>query len=330
MTTPANEMDPVGPYRRHPLAPHQLIADLTPTEDAIVLAHLGVPRLDAERWTLRVDGLVRQPRTLSLPDLLALPTREITSFHECAGSPLEPTVPQRRIVNVVWGGVPLRAVLDAVGVDPAARYVWSYGADHGTFADVEVDAYVKDLPLDRVADDVLLAHRINHRPLPAEHGYPLRLVVPGWYGTNSVKWLTRLRLADRRAPGPFTTRFYTDPDPRRPGATRPVWEVAPESVIVHPAPDAEIGDEVSVWGRAWGGAEIVDVEVSTDGGRRWRHADVEPRREWSWQRFTLPWRPGRPGRTTLVARARDAAGAVQPMTGARNAVHRVPVTVIIS
>lgn len=319
-----------GAFRRHPLAPHQLTADVTPVEHCIVLAHHGIARLDTDDWTLRVDGLVREPRLLSFQDARRLPGREVTAFHECAGSPLEPTVPQRRIVNVVWGGVPLREVLDLVGVEPAAGYLWSYGADGGTFAGAHSDAYVKDLPLHRATErDVLLAYELNGSPLPAEHRFPLRLVVPGWYGTNGVKWLTRLRLADARWTGTFTTRFYADPAPDEPGGIRPVWRVAPESVIVAPAPGAElsVGGDVVVWGRAWGAAEIEAVEVSTDGGSTWQVTRAEPRRGREWQRFAIRWRPRGPGPTTLLSRAIDAEGTTQPMTGARNAVHSVDVTV---
>jgi DMSO/TMAO reductase YedYZ molybdopterin-dependent catalytic subunit len=323
-------LDPQGVFRRIPLKPHQLTADVTPVEECFVLAHLGIARLDPERWRLSIGGLVREKRVLSLRDVLEQPKREIACFFECAGNPLEPTVAQRRIVNVVWGGVSVRDVLASAGVNPAARYLWSYGADKGAFADTRSDAYAKDLPLERAAaGDVLLAYELNGRPLSALQGFPLRLVVPGWYGTNNVKWLTRLQLAARRWSGPFTTRFYADPVPGKPEVTRPVWEVAPESVIVWPAPGAELraDAEVEVWGRAWGSAEIVGVEVSIDAGATWRDAAIGKRHEWSWQRFRLRWRPGTPGATTLLARATDSAGATQPMSGARNAVQSVEVTV---
>jgi DMSO/TMAO reductase YedYZ molybdopterin-dependent catalytic subunit len=326
-------LDPAGVVRRHPLAPHQLTADVTPTEHCITLAHLGIPRLDPDAWALRIDGLVRVPRVLTMPALLELPKREITCFLECAGNPLEPTVPQRRIVNVVWGGVSLGDVFALVGVASAARYLWSFGADHGDFAGIHSDAYVKDLPLDRVdVADVLLAYELNGGPLPAVHGFPLRLLVPGWYGTNNVKWVTRLHLAERRSTGPFTTRFYADPVPGEPGATRPVWEVAPEAVFVRPAPgdELEAGTDVQVWGRAWGAAPIAGVEVSVDGGVSWSSARVEQRDGWAWQRFSLRWCPRTPGSTRLLARATDSSGATQPPTGARNAIHAVEVTVTAS
>ena len=163
----------------------------------------------------------------------------VEAVHQCCGNPLEPTVPTRRVVNVRWGGVDLAALLNEVGIDPRARFLWSYGLDQGDFAGTHCD-YVKDLPLERLASgDVLLAYELNGVPLSPEHGFPVRLVVPGYYGT---KWLWRLHLAERRAEGIFTTRFYNDSvgaadiaagvPPRR-----PVWALAPESIIVAPAPD---------------------------------------------------------------------------------------------
>ena len=120
-------------------------------------------------------------------------------MHQCCGSPLEPSVATRRVANVHWGGADLAAILlDELEIDPRARFLWSYGLDGGDFAGTSCDWFVKDLPLARLAaGDVLLAYELNGAPLPAEHGFPLRLVVPGYYGTNSVKWLWRLQLAER-------------------------------------------------------------------------------------------------------------------------------------
>jgi DMSO/TMAO reductase YedYZ molybdopterin-dependent catalytic subunit len=317
-----------------PLRPHQLVDPLTRTADLFVLAHLGVPRVDAATWSMAVDGLARKPLMLDLAGLRRYPRRTVTSFHECAGNPLTPEVPRRRIANVVWAGADLRDVLEDADPDPSAAYVWSYGLDGGTFAGVRADRYLKDLPLRRVDEGgVLIAYELNGEPLPAEHGFPARLFVPGWYGTNCVKWLSRLELHERRAGGPFTTIFYNDLVPAGPGdaepCLRPVWEVAPESVIVGPEPEARVtfGREQEVWGWAWAGAGVARVEVSVDGGHRWREADLGPRRQWSWRRFRFGWRPDRLGDLVLASRATDPGGRAQPPSGARNAIHEVPVTV---
>ncbi len=319
-------MEPARTYRRVPLQPHQRHDRVTPTAAAFVLAHLGIPRIDAAGWSLTIDGLVRQPLQLDLAALGRFPRIEIEAFHQCAGAPRDPLVPMRRVMNVVWGGVRLADILDHAGIMPQARFLWSYGLDHGVYDGHAVDHYVKDLAIERVRDDVLVASELNRAPLPAEHGFPARLIVPGFYGTNSVKWLSRISLADRRADGPFTTALYNDPAPD--GGTRPVWAVAPEAALVAPAPGAMLDlDQTMIWGWAWGALPIRGVEVSTDGGESWRPAELEPRRQFAWQRFRLPWRPERAGPRLVMARATDSSGATQPPADARNAVHAVAVMV---
>ena len=253
------KLDPQGYYRRVPLAPHQLQDRVTRTEDAIVLCHVGVPRLDREEWSLTIDGLVERHATLRFGDLSRYPKVELTSIHQCSGSPLQPFEPTRRICNVTWAGARLGDVLADCRPGAAATFLWSYGADSGELGGVVIEPYLKDLPLDRVAADVLIAYEMNGAPLAAEHGFPARLVVPGYYGTNSVKWLTRLTLADRRATGPVTTTWYNDPvfdgSGNPTGETTPVWSIAPESLIVAPAPDSSVarGTEIEILGLGMGG-----------------------------------------------------------------------------
>ena len=178
-------MDPGSGVRRMKLAPHQLTDAVTAAESLFVLAHLGIPRVDPVQWSLTIDGLVGSADRLSLDDLKARPKRTVEAIHQCCGNPLEPTVPTRRVVNVRWGGVDLAALLDEHEIDPRARFLWSYGLDGGDFAGTSCDWFVKDLPLERLAaGDVLLAYELNGAPLPAEHGFPVRLVVPGYYGTT--------------------------------------------------------------------------------------------------------------------------------------------------
>ena len=184
------------------------------------------------------------------------------------------------------------------------------------------------------AGDVLLAYELNGALLPAEHGFPVRLVVPGYYGTNSVKWLWRLHLADHRAEELFTTTYYNDSTSADDVAAglpsrRPIWATAPESIIVAPAPDAilTVGEPSEIWGWAWSFRGIAATEVSVDGGATFAPAHLEERRGFAWQRFTLPWRPGKRGEALLCVRAFEAAGTGQPRDGARNTIHTVPVIV---
>jgi DMSO/TMAO reductase YedYZ molybdopterin-dependent catalytic subunit len=328
-------MDPPNGVRRMKLAPHETRDAVTATEDLFVLAHLGIPRVDPDLWSLTVDGLVSRPLTLSLDDLKTHPKLVVEAVHQCCGSPMEPTVPTRRVANVRWGGTDLGALLDEANVDPAACFLWSYGLDGGEFAGHAVDWFVKDLPLARLAaGSVLVAYELNGAPLPAEHGFPVRLVVPGYYGTNSVKWLWRLHLAERRAGGLFTTRLYSDETgagDRAAGLppTRPVWSTAPESLIVAPPPDTVIrtGETMDIRGWAWSFAGIDRVEVSVNGGETFVRAALDERHGWAWQGFSLSWAPDRPGEAVILARASDAAGAAQPYDGARNAMHGIRVIV---
>jgi DMSO/TMAO reductase YedYZ molybdopterin-dependent catalytic subunit len=326
-------LDPPHPVQKFPLAPHQLRDPVTRTQDTFVICHLGVPRIEPHEWSLEVDGLCARARRLSHAALLAYPRVEVTSVHECCGSPLSPFEPTRRVGNVRWSGVRLSDVLADCQPHGSARYVWSHGADHGEFGGDRVDAYCKDLPIERAAADVLIACEMNGAPLTAEHGAPARLVVPGHYGTNSVKWLSRITLAPERAPGAFTTRWYNDPvldaDGEDTGERRPVWAVAPESVIVSLAPRDTLpcGSRHEVWGWAWADGGVSHVFVRSSDGD-WRAADLEPARGHGWQRFSLPWIARHRGPVLLASRATACSGERQPLAGRRNAVHGVPLMVL--
>jgi DMSO/TMAO reductase YedYZ molybdopterin-dependent catalytic subunit len=221
----------------------------------------------------------------------------------------------------------LRDVLTRAGYDPRASHVWADGYDNGSFEGVMAAKYQKDLPIVKaLQDDVLLAFEINGALLSAHRGGPVRLVVPGWYGTNSVKWLQALHLADRRADGPFTTIWYNDMDAS--GARHPVWAVAPDSAIVTPAAGEKIAaGALTVAGWSWGEHDIARVDLSTDGGTTWAPATLSPRTEKSWQAFTAQLRINRSGPIRIISRATDMRGDVQPMSGARNASVAVEVQV---
>lgn len=304
-------MDPPRTFRRVPLLPHQMTSKLTAQRDLFVLAHVGIPRFDVSAWTLHISGLVRKPALFTFDEIRQMPKIEVESFHQCAGYPSNPTIATRRVGNVVWGGVDLKTLLDSIGILPEARFLWSYGLDHGEYDGIRSGAYLKDCPLDRLlGGGILLAYEINGEPLDAEHGFPLRLLIPGFYGTNCVKWLSRLHLADARADG-----------------TRPVWQVAPESVIVSPAPESHVGPrDVEIWGWAWADGGVVMVEVSVDGGRSWRAAELEPPSGWRWQKFRTIWDADGEGEAVLMSRAIDRQGKMQPASDWRNSVYAVKIS----
>jgi len=325
-------IDPPGFHLRPPPPPHHLGSRITPEDLLFETIHMGAAVVDIDRWRLVLDGLVDRPRSFTFGELQRLPAVTIEAFHECYGSPLTPPVKALwRVGNVRWTGVQLGELLAAAGIQSSARFVWSEGLDHGDFAGVTADRYQKDLPLSKaLAPEVLVAFAINGEPLRKERGGPVRLVVPGWYGTNMTKWLCRLSVQDRRAPGPFATRWYNESDPGDSSgmARRPVWPVETNSMIVAPAPDSVVAaGPCLVSGWAWSDGGVTDVEVSGDAGANWQAARVEPRRDFGWQRFSASIHVP-VGRHTLVARARSGAGPYQPATGRRNHVHEVPVLAI--
>ncbi|KAH8748107.1 Oxidoreductase, molybdopterin-binding domain-containing protein [Diaporthe sp. PMI_573] len=324
-------IDPVGFTIRHPPAPHHLSSFLTSEEQLFQTIHMGAAVVDHERWVLIVDGLVQHPFALTLDQLRSLPTSSITSFHECYGSPLTPpTEALWRIGNVTWTGVRLSRILDIAQPMETAQFVWSEGLDHGTFAGVTSDRYQKDLPLTKaLGPEVLIALKMNGQPLGKERGGPVRLVVPGWFGTNSTKWLCRLTLQNRRAPGPYTTTFYNEIDPDDPlnQRRRPVWAVEVNSMIVSPAPDTVIRQsKVVVEGWAWCHEPVTRVLVKATAEQSWTEATVAARDGFSWQKWRatllLPC-----GEHVVMARAVSGSGQEQPLRRRRNHVHRVKITI---
>jgi sulfane dehydrogenase subunit SoxC len=328
LTLPVAPIEPAGFHIRFQ-QPHRLVDRITAEADLFLIAHLGIARVDAASWRLSVGGLVERPCQITFDDLKQLPKRAVESFHQCAGDPRNHRDAKRLVGNVVWGGVDLAELLARAGIRPEARYLWAYGLDSGTYEGLGGSNFQKDMPLARLAEGgVLVAYEINGAPLPPERGFPVRLIIPGYYGTNDVKWLCRLELTEHRAKGPFTTTLYNDPDDEAPGTTRPVWEAPPESAIVFPAPSAVLAMEpTTIWGWAWAARGVARVEVSTDDGASWAMAALEPRSQWSWQRFVFPWTPPGARDFTIRARAIDDAGTGQRATGARNAIHSIVVSV---
>lgn len=315
-----------GFHIRHPPKPHMLVDRITEDKDLFQTIHMGAVDVDIEKWLLVVDGLVERPFALTFQQLLSLPPTTVETIHECFGSPLAPaTAALWRVGNVVWTGVSLRNLLNIAQPLPSVTYVWSEGLDSGMFAGVEADRYQKDLPLGKAqSEEVLVAYKMNGRPLGRERGGPVRLVVPGWFGTNSTKWLCKISLQAERAPGPYTTRFYNvedQDDPQR--RVKPVWEIDVNSMIVCPAPDTIVhGSKVDVEGWAWSHDGVAKVEVRTTDDDTWQEADLEPRVDFCWQRFTLQLAL-ESGQHTLTARATSVSGTSQALSGRRNHTHRV-------
>ncbi|KAJ4989635.1 sulfite reductase [Stagonosporopsis vannaccii] len=319
-----------GFHIRHPPKPHLLCAPITPDEDLFQTTHMGAVDVDVEKWLLVIDGLVERPFALTFTQLLKMPSSDVQSVHECFGSPLAPaTNALWRVGNAVWTGVPLRTLLDIAKPLPTANFVWSDGLDSGTFADVDADRYQKDLPMSKAQSrEVLVAYKMNERLLDRERGGPVRLIVPGWFGTNSTKWLCRLSLHSGRAPGPYTTQFYNsedldDPQHRR----KPVWEIDVNSMIVRPAPNSIIhGPKVGIEGWAWSHDGVAKVEISFTNGEDWHEAQLEPQRDFRWQKFDLQLFL-QSGEYMLIARAVSLDGKSQALRERRNHAHIINIKI---
>lgn len=335
--------------RNHGLPLEALRYEITPVGLHYLLIHYDIPEIDSEEWRLYVDGAVIDPLSVGLDDLKAIPAVTMRVVMECAGNgrarlnprPVGQPWLHEAVGQAEWTGARLTEILDQAGVAPEAVEIVFTGADRGRDGGVE-HAYQRSLPIgEAMRDDLILAYAMNGQPLLPQHGAPLRLVVPGWYGMAHVKWLTRISSTTTRFAGYHQDRSYRirthDEE-----AGDPVTRVLPRSLMIPPGipeflPRTRVVDAgpVTLSGRAWSGhGEVVTVEVSTDGGATWGQAMLaDPVAEHRWRQWWYPWEAS-PGPTILCSRATDAAGNTQPdepqwNSGGYqvNAIQRVPVEV---
>jgi DMSO/TMAO reductase YedYZ molybdopterin-dependent catalytic subunit len=335
--------------RNHALPLEALRYAITPIGLHYLLIHYDIPQVDAATWRLEVGGVVERPLSLSLDDLKARPATTLPVTLECAGNGralLEPHVKSQpwlleAVGTAEWTGTPLAPILEEAGIAAGATDVIFTGLDRGVENGVEQD-YERSLPLEEATrNDVLLAYAINGQPLPPQHGFPVRLIAPGWYGMAHVKWLRAITLAAEPFRGyqqavSYQLRQAED------DSGQPVTRMLPRSLMVPPGiPDFHTRKRYvppgpcTLDGRAWSGfASIVRVEVSGDGGAAWEDAELgEPVSPHAWRGWTHAWQ-AEPGEHELCCRATDAAGNTQPTEPAwnvggycNNAVQRVPVVV---
>lgn len=299
---------------------------VTPTRLFFVRNHFPAPEIDLRTWRLRLEGCVERPMEWTWEELTALPCRTVFATVECAGNGR--SFLQPRVAGVPWGagaighaewtGIPVRALLEEAGVKPDATEVAFEGADRGSESDhPEPMSFARSLPLKKALHrDTLLAIRMNGELLDANHGFPVRLFVPGWYGVASVKWLTRMEVLNRPFRGYFQTTKYTFQ--RRTSAgieTEIIGPMQVKSEIIRPRSGEVLGAGTNrIFGIAWAGEEAVArVEVSTDGGRSWSDADlIGPQAPYSWNLWEYLWEVPAAGNYPLLARAVSATGRVQP------------------
>jgi DMSO/TMAO reductase YedYZ molybdopterin-dependent catalytic subunit len=333
--------------RNHALPLEALRYDITPAGLHYLLIHFDIPAVDPAAFRLEVGGAVERPLSLSLDDLRARERVSMPVTFECAGNgralmeprPISAPWLTEAVGTAEWGGTPLRPLLDEAGVGATAIEALFAGLDGGVDGGVR-QVYERSLPLPEV-DGALLAYEMNGAPLPPQHGFPLRLVVPGWYGMTNVKWLARITLLEEPFDGYQQTVAYRMYDADgQPG--EPVSRMVPRSLMVPPGvPDFMTRDRhlepgpITIRGRAWSGLGPIErVEVSTDGGESFAEARLgEPLGPAAWRGWSFDW-DAPEGDHVLCSRATDAAGNAQPLETpwnlkgyANNAVERIPVTV---
>ena len=308
---------------------------ITPNDQFYVRSHFPVPEIDLARWRLRIEGAVDRPREYSHADLLARSLVTIPATMECAGNSrvfLQPKVEgvqweMGAIGNAEWTGIWLGELLREAGCATKGGEVILEGADSGPIAKPPRPAgklhYARSLSLGKALDGVLLALRMNGEPLTPAHGFPLRAIVPGWYGMAAVKWLQTIIVTTEPFLGYYQTVDYAYWEQTKNGPQLvPITEMQVKAAIARPALGETVaaGSTYRVRGSAWtADAEIVRVEISCDRGKNWAEASLgkESLRN-SWRLWDYDWKVPKAGTQTLIARATDSRGRTQPMERDQN------------
>ena len=289
---------------------------VTPTDDLFRVSHYGFPELAESDWSLEVVGLVHRPRSFTLSDLKARPKREVTFALECAGNRGFGSF-IGAVHNARWAGTPLAPLLQEAGFQPDAIEVVFFGSDQGqeeVGAGEVTQNFARSMSVaDAMDPNLLLAYEVNGEPLPTQHGFPLRLVAPGWYGVANVKWLKRIEVRDAQFIGRFMTRDYVtwreeEIDGEIIGTQTSVGRARINSI---PAKVTRDGERYRIHGVAWG-ADVARVEVRVDDGA-WRAATLGEGQDdrFTWTFWSLDW-DAPSGEHAIASRAIDTAGEVQP------------------
>ncbi len=307
-----------------------------PNERFFVRDHTGTPIVDAATWQLNVFGTglngsptLADPVSLTYDTLRGLPRKTIYTFIECAGNgrsffgtqqgtPAAGTQWTLGAVGVAaWTGVPLSTVLDRARILPTAVDVMPSGLDSTVVASgVDAGHVRRPLPVAKALDDVLLAYEMNGQPLPYDHGYPLRLVVPGWVGVANIKWVGQIEVSASPLLSLWNTSQYVLTGPMYTGSPPVTTQVVKSAFELPFGARLPVGKAEVLGGRSWsGGGSIKRVDVSVDGGATWAQATLHGANiSRAWARWTFTWTPPAAGSYVLRARATDSAGNVQPAT----------------
>jgi len=308
---------------------------VTPNQQFYVRCHFPIPKINERNWRLKIEGKVARPFEVTMDDLRQMPARTMTATLECAGNSRVFLVPKVKGVqwelgavgNAEWTGVRLRDLLQRAGMTNEAREIILEGADNGTIAEPPRPAgkinFARSLPVEKAMDDVLLAFAMNGEPLSASHGFPLRAVVPGWYGMASIKWLQRIIVSDRPFNGYYQSVDYAYWQRDAAGTTLlPITTMQVKAEIAHPEDNEVI--------RA-NGKYLVNGAACD--GKSWSEANLKGASiKNAWRLWEFEWQTPTPGNYTLMARATDSRGQMQPMerdanSGTYMVCHCLPIEV---
>ena len=339
---PSKEMNPVnlpddeGRVKRVRTPVMDLEGLITPTELHYVVQHFDIPEVvPADKWNLTIDGEVKFPFTLNYEELRRFPGRTVRTVMECSGSDAtyfeyakgegaKPSRTQERMILSAseWTGTPLVGILEHAGLTDKALYIRTEGWDEGLPGTAAPGTkpffYDKGLPREKALHpDTILAWAQNGQLLEHLHGAPVRLLVPGWSGNWSIKWLRRLQVMDHMPDCWYHYEFYYYADSADSTDKELITTIGVKSMVTHPNDDTETlpqGIHV-VRGYAWSGAgKITQVEVSVDGGETWHATRLEePQDRWMWVRWSYLWDANKTGKYCVMSRATDAAGRVQSL-----------------
>ena len=320
-------------------------APVTPTDVFFVRSHFPAPKVDMTTWRLEVSGLVNTPLSLTLDELRAMETADLTCVLECAGNgrglmKLKNTSGTQweygAVGNAAWSGPRLSVLLARAGVKAEAKHVWFEAMDFAPMP--ATPAFVRSIPLAKATEDVVLAHAMNGAALTPQHGAPLRAVVPGWFGMASTKWIAKIRVEAEPSSNHFMAKGYRYVEPGGdPVTSPPVEDLRVKSLITRPLDGTRVPPgPVRVHGYAWAGRSGVKlVEASIDRGTTWKPAvftgEAKP---FAWREWSADFDVKTPKKITVMARATDGNGDVQPLEAkvnasgyGNNAIHRVNVDV---
>jgi DMSO/TMAO reductase YedYZ molybdopterin-dependent catalytic subunit len=347
MNNESLELTPVSQMPFNAETPFRaLVNDLTSTELFYVRNHFNVPKLNFVDFFIEVNGAVAAPQQLYIDELEKFPERNLTMVMECAGngrSSMDPPIAGTpwnlgAISQASFSGTALHNVLELAGPNEDVVEVKFTGSDAGELKTGQVEPYARSLPLEvALHPDTLLVWKMNNEPLSSDHGYPLRLIVPNWYGMASVKWLREITVLTEPFEGFFQTKEYIYLGETGIANNTPVSNMRVRSLILEPKDESiSIKDTILVSGIAWSGdGSLTKVELSFDEGKNWIESDItETTSSYGAIRWTLSWNPERSGPLKIIARASDSQGNVQPLTPrwnqggyGNNVCHAINVTV---